>query len=180
MSLEGAVTAPVLVQPDYVRLLARYNLWQNRSLLAAADSLEDAARVADRGAFFRSIAGTLSHLLWGDLIWMSRFDGGEKPAGGIAGSDGLFTDWAGYKAVRVGTDLRIIEWAEQLQPDDLSGDLIWFSAALGQTVTRPKGLLVAHMFNHQTHHRGQVHAMLTAAGTRPGDTDLFIMPDLVS
>jgi len=60
---------------------------------------------------------------------------------------------------------------------DLLGNLTWQSGAAGRQVSRPVGLLVAHLFNHQTHHRGQVHAMLTAAGQRPGDTDLFLMPE---
>jgi uncharacterized damage-inducible protein DinB len=56
------------------------------------------------------------------------------------------------------------------------GDLGWFSGAMGREVTKPKALLVLHMFNHQTHHRGQIHAMLTTAGARPGDTDIPFMP----
>ncbi len=157
--------------------MARYNLWQNRSILAAADALDDAARRADRGAFFGSIAGTLSHLLWGDLVWMGRFDGGPRPEVGIAGSAALFPDWDAYKSERTAADFRILDWATALEPFDLAGDLVWMSAAAGREVRKARVLCVAHFFNHQTHHRGQVHAMLTAAGARPGDTDLFLMPD---
>ena len=57
------------------------------------------------------------------------------------------------------------------------GDLSWFSGALQADVSKPMWMLVSHFFNHQTHHRGQVHAMLTSAGAKPDDTDLFIMPD---
>ncbi|HAR51365.1 MAG TPA: damage-inducible protein DinB, partial [Roseovarius nubinhibens] len=60
---------------------------------------------------------------------------------------------------------------------ELASDLAWYSGTLGRDVTRALGLCVAHFFNHQTHHRGQIHAMLTAAGARPGDTDLFVMPE---
>ena len=157
--------------------MARYNLWQNRSLITAADTLSDGARTADRGAFFGSITGTYSHLLWGDLIWMSRFDGGQPPGGGIPGSAGLFEAWEGFKKLRAATDKRILGWADQLESDDLEGDLIWMSGALSREVSRPLGLCIAHFFNHQTHHRGQIHAMLTAAGAQPDDTDLFVMPE---
>lgn len=160
--------------------MARYNLWQNRSLVTAADALDDAARRADRGAWFGSIAATFSHLLWADLTWMSRLEGGPPPGGGIAASPALFADWADFRARRSATDLRILDWAVALEPQDLAGDLVWHSAVLGREARRPRALCIAHMFNHQTHHRGQIHAMLTAAGARPGDTDLFLMPDDVT
>lgn len=166
-----------MITPEYCVAMARYNRWQNRGLVAAADSLDPAAREADRGAFFGSIAATLSHLLWGDLVWMARFDGGPRPAGSIAESPALFPDWGDFRRERAATDARIIDWATMLGPGGLDGDLFWYSAALGRKVQKSKALCVVHLFNHQTHHRGQVHAMLTAAGARPGDTDLFIMPE---
>ncbi len=166
-----------MITPGWCHAMARYNAWQNKSLIDAADTLSDARRNEDRGAWFGSIAGTLSHILWGDTIWMSRFAGWEAPKAGIPESATLFADWADYKARRAAADQRITAWAAGLGPDDLDGDMSWYSGALGRDVTKPRALLVAHMFNHQTHHRGQVHAMLTAAGARPGPTDLFVMPD---
>jgi uncharacterized damage-inducible protein DinB len=157
--------------------MGRYNAWQNRSIVAASDTLSEADRKADRGAFFGSIQGTLSHLLWGDLIWMSRFDGGDPPPGGIPESPTLFADWTALKRERAATDERIEAWAARLDEADLEGDLSWHSGALGREVTKPRALLITHFFNHQTHHRGQVHAMLTAAGARPGATDLAFMPE---
>ena len=165
-----------MITPDYVRLMARYNRWQNRNLYAAADALDEAARRADRGAFFRSIHGTLSHLAWGDAMWMSRFDGAPKPTGGIADSAALHSDWDGLKAARAALDAAILDWSGRVAPAFLAGELSWFSGALKRDVTAPCATTVAHFFNHQTHHRGQIHAMLTAAGAKPGDTDLFIMP----
>jgi uncharacterized damage-inducible protein DinB len=165
-----------MITVDFARTMARYNAWQNRSIYMAADDLDDAAREADRGAFFGSIRATLSHLMWGDLMWMSRLDGGAAPQGGIAGSGALF-DWATLRTGRPRLDARIAAWAWSVSDADLRGDLTWHSGALGREVAKPMGLVVAHVFNHQTHHRGQVHAMLTAAGARPGDTDLFILPD---
>ncbi len=80
------------------------------------------------------------------------------------------------RGARAEADRRITDWAGRVTPDWLLGDLTWFSGALGKEMSKPTGLLVVHFFNHQTHHRGQVHAMLTAAGERTGDTDLaFIL-----
>lgn len=167
-----------MIAPAYCQTMARYNAWQNQSIYQAANGLSAAARGEDRGAVFGSILGTLSHLHWADLLWMSRFDGGAAPAGGIKGSEAQF-DWSALMAERPALDARIAGWAWGLGADDLAAPLAWFSGALGRAVERPMAECVVHFFNHQTHHRGQVHAMLTAAGARPGDTDLFILPDEV-
>jgi uncharacterized damage-inducible protein DinB len=161
--------------PDLARLLAAYNAWQNTSLYDAAETLTPAARLAARGAFFGSIQGTLNHLLWGDQIWMSRFDGWPKPAVANSQSASLFADWNALRAARAEADQGIATWADGLTAETLAGDLTWYSGAAGRELTRPMWQLVAHLFNHQTHHRGQVHAMLTAAGARPDDTDLMLM-----
>ena len=162
----------------YLRTLARYNRWQNRSIYGAADTLTPEARQQDRGAFFKSIEGTLNHLLWGDSIWMHRFAGTPKPSGGIAESPDRIPDWASLKAERAAVDEAIVIWSDGVSEEGLAGDMTWYSAAAGREVSKPLGLLVAHFFNHQTHHRGQVHAMLTAAGAKPDDTDLFFLKDL--
>jgi uncharacterized damage-inducible protein DinB len=166
-----------VIAPGYCHTMARYNRWQNNNLLTAADTLDEKARDADRGAFFGSIRGTFSHLLWGDTIWMSRFDGWEPPKTGIPGSENFVMDWEQIKLERAKADARILRWAENLTEEDLAGDLIWFSGAMGREIIKPLALCITHFFNHQTHHRGQIHAMLTAAGARPGDTDLFFMPE---
>ena len=166
-----------MISPAYVRTMAAYNSEMNRRLYGAAGRLDEAARRAERGAFFGSIHKTLCHLVWGDRIWMSRFAGWDKPATGIAGSTALYADFAELSAARAAEDARLEEWAAGLTEAWLAGDLTWFSGATGREQTRPRTLLVVHMFNHQTHHRGQVHAMLTAAGQATGDTDLpFILP----
>ncbi|WP_457833136.1 DinB family protein, partial [Staphylococcus aureus] len=75
-------------------------------------------------------------------------------------------------------DRDILAWARELDPAWLDEDLAWYSGAINADVVRPRTLIVMHLFNHQTHHRGQVHAMLTAAGESTGATDLaFILPD---
>jgi len=166
-----------VITPDYCLMMARYSRWQNRAVIAAADRLDPAARRKPRGALWGSIAGTLSHLLWGDLVWLSRFDGGPRPEVGMADSPQAFDDWDEWRRERQATDARMVDWARALAVADLAGDLYWYSAVQGRAVSRPKALCVAHFFNHQTHHRGQVHAMLTAAGARTEDSDLLAMPD---
>src|SRR6266568_2063512 len=145
-----------MIDRAYVQRMARYNRWQNGNLYGVADRLSVGERQRERGAFFGSIQKTLSHLLWGDQIWMSRFTDTPKPEGGIPESVALYDDWERLKSERAAFDRKILDWASTVEPD-------W--------------VLVTHMFNHQTHHRGQVHCMLTQADGRPSDTDLPFMPE---
>ena len=165
-----------MIDAAYVQRMARYNRWQNENLYGAADALSDAERQRTRGAFFGSIHATLNHLLWGDRIWMSRLAGTPRPQGGIPQSVSLYADWNDLKRERAAFDTVIVDWADQLEDASLAGELTWFSGAIKAEVRKPKWLLVTHMFNHQTHHRGQVHCMLTQTGSKPGDTDLPLMP----
>lgn len=164
-----------MIDPDYVTTMARYNRWQNSSLYQAADTLSDRDRRADRGAFFGSIHDTLCHILWGDQMWMSRFAQIPAPQVAIKQSGGLVADWDALRAEREAFDGVIETWASGITTEELAGDLTWYSGAAQREITAPRGLLIVHMFNHQTHHRGQVHAMLTAAGARPDDTDLMML-----
>lgn len=167
-----------MITPAYCQMMARYNAWQNQSLFHAAAGLTHEAREMDRGAFFGSIRATLSHLMWGDLIWITRLEGGEGPGGTITDSPQRF-DWPTLWAERPKLDARIAAWAWMVTPDELAGEIGWHSFALGRALSKPTAECVMHLFNHQTHHRGQVHAMLTAAGARPDDTDIPFMPDEV-
>ncbi|MGX5734207.1 DinB family protein [Bosea thiooxidans] len=167
-----------MIDPAFVRTMARYNAWQNRSLMAAADGLTDEARKLDRGAFFKSIHGTFNHLLWGDETWLNRLTGSEKPAVGGRDSTIYFEDWTQFCARRRQCDQTILDWAETVAADWLRGTLIWYSGAAGREMGKPRAFVIAHVFNHQTHHRGQIHAMLTAAGARPDDTDLFLVDEV--
>lgn len=167
-----------MISTDHVRVMARYNRWQNESLYREAEALEEAARRLERGAFFGSIHGTLSHLLWGDMIWMHRFDGTAKPSGGIKDSTALFPDWSDLRTTRTSFDEVIADWAGRVSTTWLASETGWYSGAMGREVTRPNWLLVTHFFNHQTHHRGQIHAMITAVGGKPDDTDLIFMESL--
>ena len=167
-----------MITPEYIATMARYNQFQNNMIYDAADVMNEDGRRLDRGAFFGSIHGTLCHILWADTIWMSRFDGWDAPEGGIPDSPGMVADWAELRAARRAADARIGDWSGRVRSRDLEGDLTWYSGALGKEMTRPRAMLITHMFNHQTHHRGQVHAMLTAAGARLGATDLPFLPEV--
>ena len=167
----------VMIDRAYVQRMARYNRWQNENLYRVADELPAEERQRERGAWFGSIQKTLGHILWGDRIWMSRFADVPRPEGGIAESVSLYPDWQNLKAERKNFDQTMIDWADNVDAAWLAADQTYYSAATKREWTRPRWMLVTHMFNHQTHHRGQVHCMLTQAGGRPGDTDLSVMPD---
>jgi uncharacterized damage-inducible protein DinB len=164
-----------MIDKTYLTTMAKYNSWQNRSLYAAAATLSDDARRQERGAFFGSIHTTLNHLLWADRTWLARFIGG--PLFGVSSKDGLslYKDFDELKHERDVTDTVIEDWTRDLDPQWLEGDLFWFSGILNRDVSMSKQHLVTHFFNHETHHRGQVHAMLTMAGAKPEDTDLMLL-----
>src|SRR6185503_9636442 len=128
-----------MITSDYVRTMASYNRWQNESLYGAADTLTDAQRKEQRGAFFGSIHGTLNHLLWADQMWMSRFAGTPRPKGkSPADSTAECETWDDLKAARGAFDATIIGWAAALEASWLQGELTWFSGAAGREVTKPK------------------------------------------
>jgi uncharacterized damage-inducible protein DinB len=161
-----------MIEPAFVRTMATYNAEMNRRLYAAASRLTDAERRRGSGAFWSSIHGTLTHILWGDRMWMSRFADWPKPETAIKQSAGMIEDFEELRTARVTADADIQAWADRLDAAWLAQDLVWYSAAVQRELRRPRALLVVHMFNHQTHHRGQAHALLTAAGQETGDTDL--------
>jgi uncharacterized damage-inducible protein DinB len=157
--------------------MAQYNRWQNNGLRDIVKTMTEDELRLDRGAFFNSIFETMNHLLWGDMLWMSRFDGGEGPSVEAKDHIKLTSNKTEWDRLRFLTDGRIDLWADTLKSVDLTGDLTWYSGMRGKDITEPKSLCVVHFFNHQTHHRGQIHAMLTAAGHKPADTDLVLMSE---
>ncbi|MDF1728345.1 MAG: DinB family protein [Sulfitobacter sp.] len=167
-----------MIDCAYVTTMARYNSWQNAQLSDLLEGMEAGDLRADRGAFFGSILGTLNHLLWGDRMWMSRwYDPVERPSGGIPDSLEETTDLPAWRTARREMDGHISDWAASLSEADLAGDLVWYSGATGKEQRRPLWLCVTHFFNHQTHHRGQLHAMLTATGRSAPVSDLVFMPE---
>ena len=104
--------------------------------------------------FWRSIHGTLSHILWADRMWLSRFKASERPEAALKDSDKFVDDYDDLWTQRQHLDRIMLDWAERLSSRDLEADLTWFSAALGQDITRPRSLVVMHIFNHQTPRAG--------------------------
>jgi len=164
-----------LVNPVFVRTMAAYNAEMNRRLYAAAGRIPDPARREPRGAFWGSLHGTLCHLLWGDQMWMSRFDGWTKPTVIQKQSPTLVDDFDELRRLRVDADEKISAWAGRVTEAWLAEDQSWFSASVQKELRSPRSFLVTHFFNHQTHHRGQAHALITACGENTGDTDLFLV-----
>ena len=167
-----------MISPAHIQFMARYNSWQNDNLYSTAAKLPDSERRRERGAFFGSIHGTLNHILWGDQTWMHRFAGTPKPAApSIPASTSMVEGWDALAEQRRAFDGVIIVWSKTVGQTWLDGDVTWFSGGSQRDMTKPAWILVTHLFNHQTHHRGQVHCMLTQAGVKPGNTDLPWMPE---
>jgi len=163
------------VNPGFVRTMAAYNAEMNRRLYGAAERIPDSARREQRGAFWGSLHGTLCHLLWGDQMWMSRFDGWTKPYVIQKDSAAMIGDFDELRRMRADADERISIWASRVTDEWLGQDQTWFSGSAQKELRSPRSFLVTHFFNHQTHHRGQAHALITACGEKTGDTDLFLV-----
>jgi uncharacterized damage-inducible protein DinB len=174
---------------DNYRFLARYNQWFNTRLFDVCEGPTDAQRKQDRGAFFGSIHRTLNHLVVGDQVWLKRLWqcgldhgwqavalGGELldlPPG--AGLDSiLFDDWLALRARRTQLDAAIVQWATDM-PDGYSQFTMRYANSKGVQREHPAWQAMTHFFNHQTHHRGQVTALLMQAGIDPGVTDLIAL-----
>lgn len=166
-----------MIGPEYARHMARYNAWQNQWMFQAADTLTPAQRTEDLHGFWGGIETTLSHLMWGDTLWISRFDGGAGPEMGLDTSQAY--GWATQMAQRPLLDARIAAWAWSTDDSDFAGEIKWFSQAVGREMAMPTTICVMQLFNHQTHHRGQVHHMLTHFGVKTTDTDIPFMPSEV-
>jgi uncharacterized damage-inducible protein DinB len=168
-----------MITPAYIRTMTQYNSEMNRRIYAASALLTDDQRRADRGLFWKSLHGTLCHLLWGDRQWMSRFDGWPPNTVPNPQSPTLIHDFSELRAAREEADAKLEAFARRVDDAWLAEDLVWWSGAAKREMRKAKGGLLVHFFNHQTHHRGQAHAALTMCGVDPGDTDLFlVVPDL--
>ena len=170
---------------DNYRFLARYNSWMNRRLYAACNTLTDAQRKADQGAFFKSVQHTLTHLVLADKIWLARFarQGVEfaalrpelltMPQGSDYTSD-LHPDWTELTQTRDALDAAIEQWLADTSPEFLTSTMRYANTK-GVQRAHPAWQALTHLFNHQTHHRGQVTTLLTQAGVDVGVTDLIAL-----
>ena len=165
------------MRTDQACLLAQYNAWMNDKLSAACATLSDDERKRDRGAFFGSVHATLNHLLLADSIWMGRFEGKPFAFNGL--DQELHASFDELRAHRNEMDQRIDKWARGLTDAALCSKFEFTSAILKSTFAPTLWRVVLHFFNHQTHHRGQITALLSQAGVDYGATDLFLMPGLL-
>ena len=155
----------------HYRMFAGYNAWANRRLYDAAAMLNDADYRADRGVFFKSMHGTLNHLLTTDWVWMHRFTGqGPSP-------DRLdiinHEDLTDLRAAREAEDRRISAYIESLDDAMLAGSIRYRRVSTPDEFVQPLTPALDHFFNHQTHHRGQAHSVLCSFGRRNLVLDLL-------
>lgn len=161
---------------NYFHTMALYNCWINERIYDACSRLSDAERKTDKGTFFKSIHGTLNHLLLVDRLWMGRFTGTPLTVQSL--NEELYGDFATLRKERENEDKKIIEWINSLEQEDLGKVLSYSSVVNPQQREFELWFALIHFFNHQTHHRGQVTTLLSQKGVNPGITDLIRMPDL--
>ena len=156
-------------QLDQFRDFADYNAWANRRLYDAVAALPAGGFERSRSAgFFGSLLGVLNHLLVADRIWMDRLE--HLPPAGLKLDTVLHADLSELRAAREAEDERIGQFVRGLDAADLDSTVAYKTGA-GTPQSDLLGRLLSHVFNHQTHHRGQAHALLTDAGTDPPPLD---------
>jgi len=157
---------------QHFMMFAAYNQWANGRIYDAAGDLNDEEFNRNVGAFFGSMMGTLNHLLTADRIWMKRFTGeGDAPASLDAV---LHRALPVLRMAREAEDKRIIGWVDSLSDKALSGRFTYMTVSDMRTVSQRLAPALAHVFNHQTHHRGQAHAILTILGRPSVPLDLML------
>ena len=163
-----------MITPDHCHLMARYNEWMNSRLYALCADIPEADLHADRGAFFKSIYLSLNHIAYADLAFLSRLtrDPATVPEPGV---DLFESSFAQLRSEREAIDARLLAWTPSLSPEWLAEPLTYTSKIDGRTRTMPKWVSMTHMFNHQTHHRGQITTLLSQMGLDIGSTDIPFM-----
>lgn len=151
-------------------MFAAYNQWANQRVYTAAEALGADEFARDTGAFFKSMLGTLNHILVADRIWMKRFTGeGEAPA---SLDTILYSEFATLRVARQYEDAHICDWIDGLADQDLSGRFTYMTVTDMRMISQRLAPALAHFFNHQTHHRGQAHMILTVLGKKSVQLDL--------
>ena len=151
-------------------MMAAYNQWANRRLYDACAALSTEERRAGLGAFFGSLHGTLNHILVADRLWMARLEGSEPP--GDALDAVLHEKFVDLRTAREAEDARIAAYVTGLREAQLMEPIGYARVTRDERVTQPRWSALQHVFNHQTHHRGQCHAMLTRIATEAPSFDL--------
>ncbi|HZI83514.1 MAG TPA: DinB family protein [Casimicrobiaceae bacterium] len=167
-----------MITPAYCRLMAQYNRWMNERLYALCAAMSDPERKQDRDAFFGSIHGTLNHLLWGDRMWLGRFVG--QPCTSPPYGADMFAVFEELAPERRATDRDLMQWAEGVSQAWLAAPLSYTSVVDGEARRLPGSVAAIHLFNHGTHHRGQLTTLMKQAGVDPGVTDLPWLPGIAT
>ena len=159
---------------EYFRTMSRYNRWMNEKLYGVCDAMPDELRREDRGAFFKSVHGIFNHILLTDRVWLGRFT--RQPFAVQSLDQELYHDWNELKAERIKTDDAIDMWLASLSDEDFQTPITFIGISSPIERTFPLWLAAAHLFNHQTHHRGQLTTVMEQLGYDSGATDLPLMP----
>lgn len=155
----------------HYQMFAAYNRWANERLYGAVQKLPAGEWNRDVGAFFGSLCRTLNHILVADRIWMSRFTGaGEAPS---RLDTILHENAAALARARRSEDGRIADWIDMLSAEAMDGAFTYTTTSDARVVTQSLAPALAHFFNHQTHHRGQAHTILSLLGEDPPSLDLI-------
>jgi uncharacterized damage-inducible protein DinB len=157
---------------DHFEMFAAYNRWANETVYAAAGALTPDEYLSDRGAFFGSMMGTLNHLLCADRIWMRRFTGAGNAPGAL--NTILFAEFPALEAARRAEDARIADWVASVPEETFGRNFTYTPITNPQPVTQRLSSALSHFFNHQTHHRGQCHMILTSLGKPSLSLDLVL------
>ncbi|HTI87801.1 MAG TPA: DinB family protein [Alphaproteobacteria bacterium] len=155
----------------YFKTFARYNRWANERLYAACAKLAPDEYAKPRASFFGSIKGTLNHIMVGDRAWLDRLEGATVSVKTY--DEILYDDLPSLTRARAAEDARIIRLIDDLGPDEL-GCTLYYTTMAGDRAETPTSLVLAHIFNHQTHHRGQAHDQLSQTSVPPPPLDLAI------
>ncbi len=153
-------------------MFAGYNAWANTRIYDAAARLSPEEWQRETDVFFKSLMGTLNHLLATDRIWLKRMTGSGDAPNSLDAI--IHKDFDRLRAVRQAEDQRIVEWLDALSETDLRGRFSYLTISELRTVSQRIAPALSHLFNHQTHHRGQAHAILTTLGKPSVALDLIL------
>ena len=168
----------------HFKTMARYNTWMNRRVYEVAATLSDEERKRDLNAFFCSIHRTLNHLLLTDRVQLGRFIGTDrtqsfdhrgKPIRIRSLDQELYSDFDRLRREREKTDAMIEAWTNEITPEFLAREMLYEAMSAPGRYRVPTWIAVAHFFNHQTHHRGQIATLLSQLGRDVGATDLMAL-----
>ena len=155
----------------HFRMFGHYNAWANARLYEAAATLSPEQFGANRGAFFKSVKGTLNHLLVTDRIWQNRFTGEGVAPDRLDAI--LFDEFEDLRTARIAEDARIVRYVDGLDDERLAGTIRYRRVSSPEAFEQALAPALAHWFNHQAHHRGQAPALLTGLTDVAPELDLL-------